>query len=328
MKPKLNILAFMVIALLMSAAGSLFAQQAQDNWYFWQTWPLAGQNSATNGGLSSPYGVAIGPDGRVYVGDQGYETIQVYLTNGTYSFSITSPFGGGQSFSQPRGMITDTAGNLYVADHGNNCVYEFTSNGAFIRKFGTGTGSGNGQLNGVMDVAVSTVGLVYVVENANSRLSVFNPDGSFNTILVNSGSLSSQLTSPVNVTISDSGKIVVAQNFTSYQGTYGSQHPSFPGQSFIYFKAFDTNGNSLYQVQDLGYGTYGNDGCGYTMWLYFAPSSVRVDHSGLLHSVLGISAVGTSAMVRGGYLIHHPNGTCSILTDLRNSKIQWRCLRG
>ncbi len=289
----------LAVVISLCLANSALAQQAQDNWYLWQTWANSGpimQNgtntginySATNGGLSSPYGVAIGPDGRIYVGDQGYGLIQVYLTNGAYSFSITNGFGGGQSFSQPRGMITDKAGNLYVADQGNNYVYEFTSNGAYIQKFGSGAGSGNGQLSGVVDVAVSTNGQVYVVENVNSRLSVFNANGTFSSILVNSGALSSQLASPVGVTISDGGTIVVAQNFTSYQGVYGSQNPSFPGQNFIYTKFFDMNGNFLYQLQDVGYGTYGNDGCGKTMWLYFAPSSVRFDRSGLLHNVLGL----------------------------------------
>jgi len=275
--------------LLLSMTGPALAQQDQDNWYLWQTWPLAGQNAANNGGLSSPYGVAIGPDGRVYVGDQGYELIQVYLTNGVYSFSITSPFGGGQSFSQPRGMITDKAGNLYVADQGNNCVFEFSGNGAYVRKFGSGTGSGNGQLNGVTDVAVSTAGLVYVVENANSRLSVFNADGSFNSILISSGSLNSQLNQPVGVTISDGGTIAVAQSYTTYQGDhFVPNQPGFPGGNFIYTKFFNTNGIYLSEMQDIGYALFGNDGCGNTIWTYFSSATLRYDRSGLLHSVLGL----------------------------------------
>jgi hypothetical protein len=268
------------------AGMSAKAQQDQDNWYLDHIWTLSGF-AATNGGLSSAYGIAIGPSGLIYVADQGNGCIQVYQTNFVYSFSITNGFGGGQSFSEPRGMVTDKAGNLYVADLGNNCVYEFTASGAYIQKFGSGTGSGNGQLNGVMDVAVDSNGLVYVLENANSRISVFNANGSFKIILVNSGALSSQLASPVSITISDGGTIVVAQNFTAYQGVYHSQFPSGPFQ-FIYIKAFDINGNFLYQNQDIPTGTYGNDGCGHTMWLYFAPSSVRFDHSGLLHCLDGL----------------------------------------
>src|SRR5262245_60209930 len=98
----------LMLALTIACANSsALAQQPQDNWYLEQTWTRTGGGyTANNGELSSPYGVAIGPDGRIYVGDEGYGRIQVYLPDGTFSFSITNGFGGGQSFNQPRGMIT------------------------------------------------------------------------------------------------------------------------------------------------------------------------------------------------------------------------------
>jgi len=286
----LNIVVISLIAFTFISRA--IAQQDQDNWYLRQTLPATG-TTATNGGLSSPYGVAISPNGTIYAGDQGYGCIQAYQPNGTYSFSITNGFGGGQAFSQPRGMICDNQANLYIADFGSNCVYEFSATGLYIRTFGPSTGTTNGPLNGVMDVAVSTAGLVYVIENLNNRISVFNPDGSFNRILVGPGFLASQLDNPVGVTISDGGTIAVAQNYTTYQGdNFVPNHPFFPGSTFLYTKFFDTNGNFLTQIQDIGYALYGEggagDGCGNTIWTYLASSSIRFDHSGLLHSVLGL----------------------------------------
>jgi len=270
----------LIAGLLVVSRNCVLAQRAQDNWYLWQTWTNNGANySATNGGLSSPYGVAIGPDGRIYVGDQDYGLIQVYLASGAYSYSITNGFGGGQSFSAPRGMITDTASNLYVADAGNNCVFEFSGNGTFIRKIGGVTGSAPGQLSGVMDVAVSTSGQVYIVENGNSRVSSFNPDGTFNSILINSGSLSSQLDSPVSIAISDSGEIFVTQDYTSYQGR------QVLGSGFRMLKAFDTNGVSLFHI-DLSYVVGYTDPCQHNgATVYLGPCSVRIDRSGLVHVI-------------------------------------------
>lgn len=268
------------------------AQTPQDNWYLEQTWVKTNATlNATNGGLSSPYGVAIGPDGRIYVGDQGYGRIQVYLPDGTFSFSITNGFGGGLRFSQPRGMITDNAGNLYVADYGTNCVFMFTGNGTFVRKFGNGTGSGNGQLNGVIDVAVSSAGEVYVletglfqsnyvcyshvyvtfVEPGNARVSVFNADGSFEKTLLGPGSLDGQLQSPASIAISPGGKLFIAQNYTSF-GLWGST-------DFFYVKAFDTNG-----VFACKFSQYSK-----ASQYLFGPSSLRIDRSGLLHVILGMS---------------------------------------
>lgn len=267
----------LTVCLLLLGINLCLAQVPQDNWYLWQTWTNTGGNfTATNGGLSSPYGVAIGPDGRIYVGDQGYKCIQVYLPNGAYSFSITNGFGGGLKFSQPRGMITDTSSNLYVADVGTNCVYVFGPSGNFLRKIGSGTGSGNGQLKGVVDVAVSSAGLVYVLEVTNSRLSVFNADGSFNKILISSGvgfnELDGQLFQPASIAVSPSGNIYVADDT-------------------IYIKAFDTNG--LFLNKTLSDMVYVPTGGVPPLDSYSAsPYSIRFDPSGLLHEIICYTGVG------------------------------------
>lgn len=260
--------------LLLGTLGRGLAQTPQDNWYLEQSWTRTGGSyAATNGGLSAPYGVAIGTNGNIYVADQGYGRIQVYLSDGTYSFSITNGFGGGQTFIQPRGMITDKAGNLYVADYGNSCVYEFTSTGTYVRKFGSGTGSGNGQLSGVIDVAVATNGLVYVLENGNSRVSVFGSDGAFLKSLFSPGNLAGQLNSPASIAVSENEKIYISPNFIN--SIWGGGGPNFPSG----IKVFDTNGVFLLTF-DPAIAVAGC-GCGN----YFGACSIRFDRMGLLHVV-------------------------------------------
>src|SRR5664279_2860486 len=80
-------------------ACSAFAQRPQDNWYQDAVWVKT--NAVSEGGLVEPFGVAIGRDRRIYVGDQGSQRIQVYLPDGTFSFGITNGFGGGETFRQP-----------------------------------------------------------------------------------------------------------------------------------------------------------------------------------------------------------------------------------
>lgn len=266
------------------------AQRPQDNWYLESTWSKSGTvYTATNGGLSAPYGVAIAPDGRIYVGDQGYGCIQVYKPDGTYLFSITNGFGGGLKFSQPRGMITDQSGNLYVADYGTNCVYAFTSNGTYIRKFGNGVGAGNGQLTGVIDVAVSPAGQIHVLENGNGRVSIFNPDGSFSKVLIGPGTLDSQLDSPVSIAISDAGQILIAQNYNKYNG-----NNAIPTNGFRMVKAFDKDGIFLWKA-DISSQT-NVPGAN----VYFGPCSIRTDPEGQFHVISGVCGVYYSMTIDWG----------------------------
>ena len=256
--------------LILLVVARAYGQRPQDNWYQDEVWVKT--MAVAEGGLTEPYGVAIGADGRVYVGDQGQgeQRIQVYLPDGTFSFGITNGFGGGLKLNQPRGMITDNAGNLYVADYGMDCVFVFSGNGTFIRKIGNGTGSGNGQLSGVIDMAVSPEGRIYVLENGNARVSVFNLDGTFEKILIGPGTLDGQLESPSSIAFSESGVLCIAQSYLFDQG-------NTPLGLLRTVKTFNTNGVFLLkisagQVKETG-----------GALIYWGPCSVRVDRSGLLH---------------------------------------------
>lgn len=249
---------------LLWLASEAEAQRVQDNWYSEPVWTMT--QAMTNGGLSSPNGVAVGPDGRIYVGDSGFARIQVYLPDGTFSFGITNNFGNGESFSNPYGLITDTAGNLYVADSGRNAVFVFTKDGGFIRKIGGVTGSGNGELNGVRDVAVSVNGDIYVLEFVNARVSIFSSEGVFLRKWGGAGVLDGQLYQPTSIATRSGSEIYI-----------GQQEDGGSGKN-AYVKVFHGSGVFLRK-----WSCYRS-----TYALGLSPRSVRIDPSGLI--IVGISA--------------------------------------
>ena len=77
---------------------------------------------------------------------------------------------------RPWGMALDAEGRLYVADRGNARIQIFSPDGKYLRSFGR-KGSGPGELNGPVDVAVTHDGFVFVADAGNQRVQVFSQDG-------------------------------------------------------------------------------------------------------------------------------------------------------
>ena len=177
-----------------------------------------GSPVAAAGAMGSPFGVAVSGSGDVYVGDDLNARIDEFTSTGTFmrafgkdvnatdgSDVCTAVSGcqqGGSSdsageISLPYGVAVDGSSDVYVADYSNARVDEFTQSGSFVRAFGDavgfepfncstasgcqagGSGSGAGQLNGPTAVAVSGSGEVYVADNLNNRIDVFDAFGSF-----------------------------------------------------------------------------------------------------------------------------------------------------
>ncbi len=82
--------------------------------------------------------------------------------------------------------------------------------------FGT-QGSQPGQLSRPLGVTVDADGLIYVAEEASNRISIFNPDGTFNRVLAEDDEANSLgLTRPHSVALGADGNIVIADTW-NYQ---------------------------------------------------------------------------------------------------------------
>jgi sugar lactone lactonase YvrE len=145
-----------------------------------QTWggfADSSQGKPPEGMFNEPWGVAVAPDGSVFVSDTWNHRVQKFTSDGKFiktwgvSGQPDSPF----NFYGPRGIAVDKNGNVYVADTGNNRIVIFDGNGENITQFGS-PGTNPGEFSEPVGVAVDTDGLVYVTDTWNQRVQVFAPD--------------------------------------------------------------------------------------------------------------------------------------------------------
>ena len=143
----------------------------------WGSFGSIDSGSVQGGLFNEPWGIAVGPDGSVYVSDTWNHRIQKFTANGEF-VSMWGYFGQGETpdaFYGPRGVAVDADGRVYVADTGNKRIVVFTSDGEFVTQFGT-YGYDVGEFDEPVAVALDASGNVYVTDTWNQRIQVFAPD--------------------------------------------------------------------------------------------------------------------------------------------------------
>jgi prepilin-type N-terminal cleavage/methylation domain-containing protein len=199
---------------------------------------LVSQFDSQGSGSSSFTGgtIAIDASGSIYLGQTGAvskfvgNTVPHVLLNQW----ITSGTGAGQT-GGTAGTAIDSSGNIYVADAQNNRIQKFNASGTFITMWGYGVqdganaletctsgcqtaiaGTGVGQMENPVDVAVGSNGNIYVADNyVNNRIEEYSSSGAYITEFGSPGTgagqfYSSGAESPSAIGVDTSGNVYVA----------------------------------------------------------------------------------------------------------------------
>ncbi len=147
----------------------------------WGSFADLAQGDAPIGTFNEPWGVAVGPDGSVYVTDTWNHRVQKFTKDGTPiktwgQFGQPSPeFPDSNYFLWgPRGIAVDSQGRVLVADTGNKRIVVYDQEGNYLTEFGSG-GFDPGQFDEPVDVAVGSDGVAYVTDTWNQRIQSFIP---------------------------------------------------------------------------------------------------------------------------------------------------------
>ena len=220
-----------------------------------------------------PEGVAIGPDGNVYVVEAGStrSRVSVWTSTGRFVRSFADHGSGPGQLDDPKHVAVDGAGFVYVADAGNSRVEQFTPDGQFAASIGQGfsLSAQPDQLSSPQGVTIAPDGTLYASDQQQRRVQRYTPDGTFLGTFGSQGSGDGQFEATGAIAAGPDGSLYVAdwslsriQRFAAaggFLGRVGSGVGSGPGQfSHPFYVAVDCRG-TLYvadvdnnRIQRLG----------------------------------------------------------------------------
>lgn len=191
---------------------------------------------ATTARFNQPLGLAIAPDGTVFVADSGNHLIRAIATNGTVSVLAGNPetFGSADGtgtnafFNSPVGLALVPDGSLFVSDANNFTIRRVTSAGVVTTIAGAAghDGSTDGptasaRFGKPAELAFAPNGALYIADAAHHTIRRLTPDGRVSTIAglvgadgaVDGANGLARFFNPYGLAIAARGHLVVADTY-------------------------------------------------------------------------------------------------------------------
>lgn len=145
--------------------------------HVWGTYGSLESGGQPEGGqFDQPWGIAVGPDGSVYVADLWNHRIQKFTSEGQF-IDTWGIFGQAETLYAlwgPRDIAIDDQGRLFVTDTGNKRIVVYDADGEALFDFGE-QGFELGQFHEPVGLAIDSEGNLFVADTWNQRIQMLAP---------------------------------------------------------------------------------------------------------------------------------------------------------
>lgn len=183
---------------------------------------VVGFNGQGDGQLNDPHGIALSPDGSIFVADTNNNRIVHFSPDGTF-LSSWGTFGDASmgpvsltNLNQPWGVAVSPDGKwVYATDTWNHRIIKYDNKGIPVQAWGFSQYGGQDPFGlwGPRGITVDPSGNVFITDTGNKRIIAYDKDGKYLGQIGAEGMDPGQFSEPVGLGFDSLGNLYVADTW-------------------------------------------------------------------------------------------------------------------